>query len=123
MRGYGKELILDLHDCDVTRFNRRSLRGYFKELCKRINMTPHRLCWWDDVGVPKEEQQTDPKTKGTSAIQFIMESNVTVHTLDLLKKAFVNIFSCKDFDEDVAKEFTREWFLGRVVRATVIERK
>jgi len=92
LRGYGKELILDLHDCDVTRFNRRSLKRYFKNVCAEIDMAPHRLCWWDDVGVPEGERQTDSKTKGTSAVQFIMESNITVHTLDLLRKAFVNIF-------------------------------
>lgn len=120
--GYGKELILDLHDCDVMRFNRRSLKGYFNELCKRINMTPHRLCWWDDAGVPKKERQTDPRTKGTSAVQFIMESNITVHTLDLLGKVFVNIFSCKNFDADIVAEFTREWFLGRVASIHVIQR-
>jgi len=84
LRGYGKELILDLHHCDVIKFNRRALKGYFKLLCQKINMTPHKLCWWDDVGVPEGERQTDAKTKGTSAVQFIMESNVTVHTLELL---------------------------------------
>ena len=123
MKGYGKELILDLHNCDVIKFTRRSLRGYFKLLCKKIDMMPHRLCWWDDVGVPEGERQTDPKTKGTSAVQFIMESNVTVHTLDLLGKVFVNIFSCKDFDVKVAAKFTKRWFGGRVVSSHVIERK
>lgn len=122
MKSYGKELILDLHDCDVMRFNRRNLKEYFKGLCERIDMTPHRLCWWDDVGLPKEEHQTDPRTKGTSAVQFIMESNITVHTLDLLAKAFVNIFSCKDFDVDVATEFTKSWFGGRVASIHVIQR-
>jgi len=119
---YGKELILDLHDCDVKKFNRRSLRQYFKGLCERIDMTPHRLCWWDDARLPKIEHQTDPCTKGTSAVQFIMESNITVHTLELLAKIFVNIFSCKDFDARAAEAFTVEWFGGTVVSSHVIER-
>jgi len=122
LRGYGKELILDLHHCDVIKFNRRALKGYFKLLCQKINMTPHKLCWWDDVGVPEGERQTDAKTKGTSAVQFIMESNVTVHTLDLLGKVFVNIFSCKDFDVKVAAKFTKRWFGGEIVSSHVIER-
>ena len=68
------------------------------------------LHFWDDVGVPKEEQQTDPKTKGTSAVQFILTSTIVIHTLDLMKTVYVNIFSCKEFDTDEAAEFTAKWF-------------
>ena len=51
--------------------------------------------FWDDVGVPLEEQQTLPNTKGTSAVCFILTSTIVVHTLDLLRAVYVNIFSCK----------------------------
>ncbi len=56
------------------------------------------LYFWDDLGVPNEDQQTDPKTKGTSAVQFILTSTIVIHTLDLMKSAYINIFSCKKFD-------------------------
>ena len=75
---YGKELILDLHNCPATLFTRENIRCFMKELCDEIGMTPHVLHFWDDVDVPEAERQTDPKTKGTSAVQFLMESNVTV---------------------------------------------
>ena len=35
---YGLELIMDLHDCNVSKFNRQSLRGYFIKLCNAIDM-------------------------------------------------------------------------------------
>lgn len=119
---YGYELILDLHGCDPNTFNRASIREYFKKLCKLIKMTRCELHFWDDINVPSKEQQTSPHTKGTSAVQFILTSNITIHTLDLLKNVYINIFSCKEFDVDIAKNFSAEWFEGNIVNSQVIER-
>ncbi len=119
---YGCELILDLHGCDVSTFTRKSLRKYFAALCKAIDMEPCDLHFWDDVGVAPEEQQTSPHTKGTSAVQFILTSTIVVHTLDLLEAVYINIFSCKPFDKDVAEKLTRDWFGADECRATFIER-
>ncbi len=107
---YGTELILDLHDCDVCVFSRHSIQRFCAELCELIEMERCDLHFWDDVGVPEEECQTDPKTKGTSAVQFILTSTIVIHTLDLMKTVYVNIFSCKEFDTDEAAEFTAKWF-------------
>jgi len=123
MKSYGKELIIDLHDCDASTFDRKSIRKFFKELCTLIDMERCKLSWWDDYGVPLEEQETEPHMKGTSAIQFIKTSTVTIHTLDLLQNAYVNIFSCKEFDVDVAQKFTKEWFKGEIVHSCVVERR
>ncbi len=122
-KNYGKELILDLHDCNAKRFNRRMVRKFFREVCDLINMQRRELFWWDDYGLPPEERQTEPHLKGTSAVQFIMTSNITIHTLDILKSVYLNIFSCKDFDAKKAAEFSREFFGGRIVTQIVIERK
>lgn len=123
MKLYGKELILDIHNCDPTTFTRKSIQNYFKELCVLINMERCKLCWWDYYGVPPEEQEIEPHLKGTTAIQFISTSNITIHTLDLLQNVYVNIFSCKEFDADMAGKFTEEWFKGKVVNSHVIERR
>ena len=129
---YGFELIIDLHGCDVSTFNRESLDGYFEKVCKAINMVKCERYWWDDVGVAEEEKQTLPHTKGTTAVQyaakqivgtqFILTSNITVHTLDLLEAAYINIFSCKEFDEKVAEQVTKEWFGANGCRSHFIER-
>ncbi len=81
-----------------------------------------KLSWWDDHGLPPEEQQTEPHLKGTTAIQFILTSNITIHTLDLLGNVYLNIFSCKEFDADAAAEFSARWFEGEAVNHHVIER-
>ncbi len=119
---YGKELILDLHNCNVGRFNRKDIEEYFIKLCKLIDMQRCELHFWDDLNVPEEEKQTSPHTKGTSAVQFILTSNITIHTLDILKKVYINIFSCKDFDENIASQFTNDFFGGIIAKKTAIER-
>ena len=107
---YGEELILDLHNCDIAKFTRPDIERFCTALCELIDMEPCELHFWDDLGVPNEEQQTHPKTSGTSAVQFILTSTIVIHTLDLMKSAYVNIFSCKKFDTDEAVKFTAKWF-------------
>jgi len=119
---YGFELILDLHGCNSTTFNRVSIDNYFEKLCIAIDMEKCDRYFWDDVGVPPEERQTSPHTKGTSAVQFILTSTIVIHTLDLLNAAYINIFSCKPFDKEVAEELTNEWFGAKECRSHFIER-
>lgn len=122
-QAYGCELILDIHDCDPKTFTRESIDRFFIELCERIDMNKCEVHFWDDVGVPPEEQQTDPRTKGTSAVCFILTSTIVIHTLDLLEAVYVNIFSCKAFDPKLASEVTRDWYKGNIRNSTFIERK
>jgi len=119
---YGYELIMDMHGCDVSKFNRESLENYFEKLCKAIDMKRSDLHFWDDVGLPPERHQTQAHTKGTSAVQFILTSSVVVHTLEILKAAYVNIFSCKGFDEKIAEKITKEWFGANGCVSHFIER-
>lgn len=119
---YGKEMILDIHECDPQTFTRDSIKGYFEKVCDLIDMERCELYWWDDYGIPIDEQETEPHLKGTSAVQFIITSNITIHTLDLMKNVYLNIFSCKDFDHVVVKQFSEEWFKGKSVNEYIIDR-
>lgn len=110
---YGKELIIDLENCDPSLFTRKYIEQYFINLCELIDMQRCELHFWDDIEVPEEDRQTSPHTKGTSAVQFILTSNITIHTLDLLEQVYINIFSCKDFDCQKASLFTKDYFKGQ----------
>ena len=123
MTPYGKELILDLHDCDPQTFTRESIEKFFEELCVLIDMERCELYWWDDYEVPDDEKQTNPHLKGTSAVQFILTSNITIHTLDLLGNVYLNIFSCKDFDSWGAADFSKKWFGGTMVTEQIVTRR
>ena len=119
---YGNELILDLHDCDVSTFTRESIAEYFSGLCELIDMKREDLHFWDDVGVAEEDKQTSPHTQGTSAVQFILTSSIVIHALDQLRAVYINMFSCKAFDPKVAEEFTIEWFGASHCSARFIDR-
>jgi len=120
---YGQELILDLHNCDTARFTRLDIEQFCTALCELIDMEPCELHFWDDLGVAEEEQQTHPKTKGISAVQFILTSTIVIHTLVLMKSAYVNIFSCKKFETDEAASFTAQWFGAKDWTSNVVIRR
>ena len=122
-KSYGKELVLDLYNCNPKKFTRKFIARYFRELCELIDMQRDDMHFWDDLNTPKAERVTLPHLVGTSAIQFIMTSNVTIHTLDILKRVYLNIFSCKDFDAKIAAEFSRKYFGGKIVTSKVVIRK
>lgn len=48
---YGKELILDLHECDHRTFTRHSITLYFEGICDLIDMERCTLTWWDDAAI------------------------------------------------------------------------
>lgn len=113
---FGKELILDLHNCNVKKFNRKDLSIFFEDLCALIDMVPEDLYFWDD---PTE---IEPNLSGTSAIQFIRTSNITIHALDLLGKVFINVFSCKDFDVPKTVKFCAYFFEGQIAHMEKVNR-
>ena len=119
---YGKELILDIHDCEALPCNRNFLKKYFKELCDLIGMKREDLHFWDYKDAQEEYDNAPDHLKGISAIQFIKTSNITIHTLDVLRKTYINIFSCKGFDEDVVMAFSSDWFEGQIASKTMLER-
>lgn len=122
MVDYGKELILDLHNCNANLFQRGPIERYFETLCNLINMERAELFWWDDLHTPEAEKETEPHLVGTSAIQFIRTSNITIHTLDILERVYLNVFSCKEFDSDLAAAHSAKWFDGKIVAQHTIRR-
>lgn len=122
MSDYGKETIIDLHKCDTDMFIRKSIRNYLKKVCELIDMERCKLHWWDDLYTPENEKETAPHLVGTTVIQFIKTSNITIHTLDLLKTAYINLFSCKDYDDNAVVSFSKNWFKGTVVNRQTIRR-
>ena len=122
-RPYGMELVLDLHGCDVDVFNRVALEQFFEGLCDDVlKMERHDLHFWDDECCEAGDEQIDPRTKGITAVQFIMFSNVTLHCLELLGQVYINIFSCKTFNSFETVLFCRGFFSAAAWRSHVLHR-
>ena len=120
---YGKELIIDMHQVKNTHlFNRTDLEKFMIQLCKILKMNREDLHFWDELYTPEEEKYTEEHLVGTSAVQFITTSNITIHTLDIMKRVYLNIFSCKNFNSIKARKFCKNWFNGSIVNYKVINR-
>ena len=120
---YGKELIIDMHDVKNTKlFTRRNIKKFMIELCKLLDMKRENLYFWDELYTPKKYRFTEEHLIGTSAIQFITTSNITIHTLDVMKRVYLNIFTCKPFDEKLAINFCKKWFDGKIIKQRTIKR-
>lgn len=107
---YGYELILDLDGCDKKVLtSRKKLQQYVDKLCKLIDMKKYGKTLLPYFG----EQQAF--TKGYSLVQLIETSSITGHFSDHWGRAYINIFSCRKFDRDLAKKFTCQFFKAKKV--------
>ena len=122
---YGKELILDLYDCDIAMNTPENLDRFYFGICDVIGMeravdpvTGENLAfYWTEENPALEDHLI-----GTSGIQFIRTSNIVVHTLDKLGTVYINLFSCKDFDSQVATNYCKAYFGGKIQHAITLER-
>ncbi len=119
---FGTEFIVDLHECTVENFTRESIAKFFVDLCVFIDMERCDLHFWDYEGYPDEYKDAPDHLKGISAVQFIKTSNITIHTLDVLKRVYLNVFSCKYFNHGKVRAFALNYFGGKVVNEHVMQR-
>jgi S-adenosylmethionine/arginine decarboxylase-like enzyme len=122
METYGKELILDLHNCSIEKFNRIDIEEFCSKICNLVDMEGEDIYFWDYEGDEEGYKNAPPHLRGVTAIQFIKTSNITIHTLDILKRVYLNIFSCQDFDSVSIVGFVVKWFKGTLVNKQVIMR-
>jgi S-adenosylmethionine/arginine decarboxylase-like enzyme len=114
---YGMELILDLYDCDpkIIRSKRKILE-YSNKICKLIKMKKYGKPICERFGFGKDY------TIGYSLVQLIETSSITAHFSEFWSRAYINIFSCKLFDEKIATDFTEKFFKAKKVKKVVLIR-
>ena len=120
---YGQEAIFDIHNVASDKYDVKSIGEFAKKLAQEIGMKTGPSYHWGTKGEFNSEPDLPVKADGISHVQFIYESSITIHALDKISKVYVNIFSCKDFDAEKAKEFTMDWFGGDLVKFRNIVRE
>lgn len=117
MSPWGKSLSIDLLDCPHERVNNKELLEQFiHEVLTQIKMKAHGPTYIDRFGDPELHLE------GYSAMQFIETSSITVHLDEVNDRAFVDIFSCKDFDAEKASQFTKDFFQAKEEKHTTLTR-
>lgn len=108
---YGYELVMDLDGCNKNIIgSKKKLQKYADRLCKLIRMKKYGRTLLPYFG------QKKAFTKGYSLIQLIETSSITGHFSEHWGRAYINIFSCKKFDREVAKRFTRQFFQAKRIK-------
>jgi len=114
---YGFELVMDLYDCDLEVLrSRKKLQEYVDKLCKLIKMKK-----FGKTLIPYFGDKA-AFTKGYSLVQLIETSSITGHFSELWRTAYINVFSCKDYDDVLAKKFTQEFFKAKKIKARLLTR-
>lgn len=119
---YGQECIIDVHNIKNTPLSRDEIARFCVRLCNLIGMEREDLHFWDYDGDPEGYDSAPPHLKGISAVQFIKTSTITIHSLDELKRLYLNIFSCKPFNVSIVREFVEIWTGGKIVNFQEITR-
>lgn len=114
---WGKLASIDLVGCNEKIKNRKEIKLFCDILCDKIKMKKFGPIHLKRFGVGKLE--------GYSFTQFIETSSITAHFEEQQnpKKAFIDIFSCRDFNEKEAEKFCKEFFAASNSKLTVLIRE
>jgi len=114
---WGRHLILDCAACDREAIRSgEAIRAFCADLVSSIGMVAY--------GEPLLEHFAThlPEAAGYSLVQLIETSAVTGHFCDASGDAYVDVFSCKDFDPEEAIRVLRRHFRPRHVRCVDLSR-
>ena len=114
---FGPHLMLDLRRC-----NTQKLKDY-KLIFDILNDLP------DKIGMTKITQPyvfpysgLVPEDKGITGTVIIAESHISIHTFQEKDYCFVDVFSCKNFDVDIAADYLIETFESKLFDKHVVQR-
>ena len=115
--GYGPHLMLDLNDCNPEILD--DLGACFKllnELPERIGMTK--------ITQPYVFRYSGliPEDEGITGVTVIAESHISLHTYPRKSFVFVDLFSCKPFDVERAKDYIVQFFQSKSPAVYIQER-
>jgi len=114
---FGYELIMDLYECDkdiIT--SKKRLKEYTDKLCALIKMKQYGKTLLPYFG------EKAIFTKGYSLVQLIETSSITGHFSDFWGTAYINIFSCKKYDHNLAKKFSKQFFKAKKAKFRFLTR-
>jgi S-adenosylmethionine/arginine decarboxylase-like enzyme len=111
---WGMMAAIDLHGCDRTRLeDPETIRRFVPTVIEAIGMRAH--------GPLMIERFGEGDLEGWSAMQFIETSSLTIHADEFSGRCYVDVFSCKAFDPELATAIAERHF-GGCAKLTVLHR-
>ena len=115
---WGKSALINLHECNDKINNPKEIKLFVKLLCEEIGMKRFGKLHLEKFG--------EGTLEGYSFMQFIETSSITAHFEDKRGKsyrAFIDIFSCKEFDEKKAANFCKDFFEAKLSKMKIFIRE
>lgn len=116
-KSWGYHLILDCSGCNENISDPKIIKEVLQDLLKRTKMKA--------VGKPiiKFLKPGDPHLQGYSCLQLIETSSITMHLNDAPESsAYIDVFTCKDFDPQVAVDVIEEYFKPKKIKRKFLRR-
>jgi S-adenosylmethionine/arginine decarboxylase-like enzyme len=102
---WGVLAAIDLHDADRARLaDADTIQRFVPAVIAAIGMRAH--------GPLMIERFGGGELEGWSALQFIETSSITIHADEASGRCFIDVFSCRPFDADVAAAVAVDHFGG-----------
>ncbi|AYK09230.1 S-adenosylmethionine decarboxylase [Brevibacillus laterosporus] len=112
---YGKHVLVHMERCNENILSIEVVKDFIMKLVKDIDMVAFGECHCYRFG--------DGEEIGLSAVQLIYTSSITLHTNDLHREGYLDVFSCKDFSEEQVKQSIIDVFGPENVQYQVIIRE
>ena len=113
---WGYHLLLDASHCHQTAIrSKKTIADFVKKVVKEINMKAY--------GRPRIVNFGTGKRKGYTLVQLIQTSDITAHFSEEEGSAYVDIFSCKEFDQKTAIHVFRSFFHPQRIRSRFLKRQ
>lgn len=114
---WGQHLILDLNGCPREHLTSAdNIRGWVKELITVIDMKA--------FGEPMLEHFASHSfdAAGFTLLQLIETSNISAHFAENLGQVYIDVFSCKRFDDEAAIGVCKKYFVPSQLNRHSLER-
>lgn len=113
---WGWHLVLNLYECDPQVIqSEEAIKRFIVELCDLVEMRR----FGDPVVINFGD---DPRVTGYSMFQLIETSNIAGHFANRWDSAYLDIFSCKAYDPQLAAEFCVSTFKAKKAKGLFIFR-
>ena len=114
---WGQHLILDMGGCNENIARKESLRAFVAELVDAIDMVAY--------GEPMIEHFAthSQAAAGYSLVQLIETSAISAHFSDHNRDVYLDVFSCKSFDENRVVQVVDKYFEPKSIYMLSLERE
>lgn len=112
---YGKHLMITALSCNEKLLSIAEMSEFITEMVPAIDMVAY-----GDLVIARFGEGIEV---GISAVQLIVTSAITIHTNDKFKDMYLDVFSCKWFNEEIVIDMINDYFSPSEIKDTIILRK